>query len=875
MVAARVDAVPGANPDKVAIPPALRVEVERSALLAELDRAWSVRLTVVVGPAGYGKSTAVAAWARRQAPGTVAWLRLDASDVDPVRFARHLDAALQALTPAVSAHHLRSVDPGRAELGEDAILDLATAFADRGPTAIVVDDLHAVSGSGVADDIVRLVDAAPSNLHVVLVSRTEPRLALHRARLVEGVVEIRQPQLTFEIDDAAAFIAGLGASWLTEDQVASVVRRTEGWAAGLQLAGVALRRSGPTAHGIDDLVSDDRHVVEYLTEEVLDGLDADLRTFVLQTAVLDRVDGPLADAVTGTTGGARRLDDIARASLFIAAVDAARTTFRYHRLFAQLLRARLRVEQPGEEERILRCAAEVLLGRGDVMGAGDCALRAGDWTSLLAVIAAHGRSLYERGETRTLITWIRAVPPDLQRDPHVALLHAELLVTTGASGAVQALVDALDIEALSASERVLVDVLRSVMVLWGADAAAAIEAAEAALDGVDRHRGDPWPDLLGVTSPEEVELLMWFTIGLANLALDRPGAAVTAARRAAARGGYPPWRINGIGGHALALAIAGDADVAAAEVERGLGVARDTGFEGHVSVALCHVAAAVVARDAGRIDDAGRELAAAGPLLRRNGRRLITALAAAVGGDIALAAGQPEQALADVAGHRAAARQMGEGLASRLAAVEARALLDLGREREAALVLAGVGPSAACAGARARLAAETADVEALRTLVGSWPSDRTIRDAFERDVWSAVLADLDGTAAVARFDDIAGRALANGHHQWIVDGGRAVRAALRRAAERRPTPQLRQVLALVERATPTRRSRAAELVDPLTEREIEVIAYLPTRLSNVEMAANLYISANTLKTHLSRIYRKLGVTTRTEAIERCVELGLL
>jgi LuxR family transcriptional regulator, maltose regulon positive regulatory protein len=818
----------------------------------------------------------VAGWARRQVPGTVAWLRLDARDADPVRFARHLHAALRGLAPAVSADRLVSLDSGSAELGEDVVLDLAAALADRGPTAIVLDDLHSVSGAPVASDIARLVDTAPPNLHVVVASRTEPRLALHRARLIEGVVEIRQPQLAFEPGDAASLIVGLGATWLTDDQVASVVRRTEGWAAGLQLAGVALRRSGPDARGVEELVSDDRHVVEYLTEEVLDGLDAELRTFVLRTAVLDRIDGPLADAVTGSSGGTRRLDEIARASLFIAPVDAARTTFRYHRLFAQLLRARLRVEQPGEEERILRRAAEVLLGRGDVVGAGDCALRAGDWAALLTVIAAHGRSLYERGETGTLITWIHAVPPDLQREPHVALLHAELLATTGATGAVQALVDALDLEALSGPERVLVDVLRATTVVFGGNARDAAKAAESALAGLARHRREPWPDLLGVTSPDEVELLTMFTVALVNLALDRPVDAVSAAACAVRHGGYPPWRINAIGAHALALAVTGQAAQASAEAERGLGVAQETGFAGHVSVALCHVAAAVIARDAGRIDDAGRELAAAGPLLRRNGRRLITALAAAVEGDIALAAGQPDQALAVIARHTTTAQQMGDGLACRLASVEARALLDLGREREAALVLGAVGPSASAAAARARLAAETGDLDGLRALVGSWPGDRTSREVFERDLWGAVLADLDGsTAAADRFGDLASRGPAHGHVQWLVDGGRVVRAALRRAAERRPTPALRHVLTLVESATPTRRSPTAALVDPLTAREIEVIAYLPTRLSNVEMAANLYISANTLKTHLSRVYRKLGVTTRTEAIDRCVELGLL
>lgn len=858
---------------RVTIPPPGRAEVERTALLRELDRAWDVGLTVVVGPAGYGKTTTVAAWARRQPPGRVAWLWLDGRDADPTRFARQLHAALCTIGVELPA----LVTTGGAPVIDDAVLhDLAAELAGREPMVLVLDDLHALAGVSTLDDVARLVDGGPGALHVVVTSRREPPLGLSRRRVAGDLVEIRQAELALSDAETAQLLARLGAGGVDAERAHALSERTEGWAAGVQLAGVALRRDGAPDR-LDELLLDDRHVVEYLTEEVLDRLDPPTRDYLLRISLLDVVDGPLADVVTGTTGGARRLEELARESLFLAPVDAAGTTYRFHGLFAELLRARLAMEAPREPERLLPAAAQELLGRGALIEAGELLHRAQAWPELLELIEGRGPALYESGETATVTRWIRSVPVELRSEPEHALRHAELLMILGAQGPAEIILDALDLDLLTPGQRAVVDTLRALTVLFGGRPRRCAEAATRGIEAIDRLDDGSWPRLLGIDSAPEVRFFCWFLRGVAELALDDIAAAVASASIADETSlGYPPLRLNAVGSHGLALALAGELDSATACAERGFRLAEETGFPSHWSVALCHLGAATAHLDGDRLDAARRHLTTASALLRRNGRLALAALAAAVDAELERAAGRPEVAITVIDAHRAATATAGPGIAGRLAAAEARALLDLGRSREATLVVERAPVTPATAAIRAQVAAETGDLEAMRRVVATWPEPDTRRLRFERDLWEAMLAQLSGhRGAGTRLEALASQVVADRTPRWLAGSGRTVRRSVRRTAEVRPTPALRQVAALLERSVAAPRSGADALVEPLTERELEVVAFLPTRLTNTEMAGELYISANTLKTHLARIYRKLGVGNRTEAIERCQELGLL
>ena len=357
----------------------------RPRLSERLDRGTASKLTLVSAPAGFGKTTLLAEWlaAGPAAPAgerLVAWLSLDRADNDPVSFWTYVIAALRTVAPGVGESalaFLQAPQPPPIETVLTALLnDLGATAAD---IVLVLDDYHVIDASDVQEGMAFLLDHLPPWLHVVIASRADPALPLARWRARGELVEIRAAELRFTPDEAAAYLNEMMGLQLTARDVAVLEGRTEGWIAALQLAALSMQGRDDVAGFIAGFAGDDRYVVDYLAEEVLQRQPDRVQAFLLQTSILDRLSGPLCDAVTGQGGGKATLEALDRGNLFLVPLDDRRRWYRYHHLFADVLQARLLDEQPGQMPDLHRRASVWYEQNGEQSVAIGHALAAGDF----------------------------------------------------------------------------------------------------------------------------------------------------------------------------------------------------------------------------------------------------------------------------------------------------------------------------------------------------------------------------------------------------------------------------------------------------------------------------------------------------------------
>ena len=337
---------------KLYVPRSPRALVPRPRLRELMDRGATSRLMLVSAPAGFGKTTVLAEWlaASLAAPTdhrSVAWLSLDPSDNHPGSFWTYVIAALRSAAPGVGASALALLHAAQPPPIETV---LTTLVNDLGAVAndvvLVLDDYHVIDARDVQEGMAFLLDHLPAQLHLVIGSRADPALPLARLRVRGELVEIRAADLRFTPDEAAAYLNGVMGLVLTARDVAALEGRTEGWIAALQMAALSMQGRDDVAGFIAGFAGDDRYVVDYPVEEVLQRQPDRVHTFLLQTSILGRLSGPLCDAVTGQDGGKAMLEALDRGNLFLVPLDDRRRWYRYHHLFADVLRARLLDEQP-------------------------------------------------------------------------------------------------------------------------------------------------------------------------------------------------------------------------------------------------------------------------------------------------------------------------------------------------------------------------------------------------------------------------------------------------------------------------------------------------------------------------------------------------
>lgn len=415
-------------------PTGARRRVTRGALVDRLASDEPRRLTLISAPAGWGKTTLLAEWAadsREQRP--FAWLTVDRGDNDPVRFWGYAVEALRTIEPSLGSASLA----GLGVIGTNPIdvvlppLINELAALDR-RLVLALEDYHLIESAEVHEGLAFLVERLPSTLELAIATRLDPPLPLPRLRARGEMLELRSPDLRFDAAEAEQLLRAALGDMLDGADVGRLLLRTEGWPAGLYLAALSLSGRHDPSGFIEAFAGDDRHIVDYLGGEVLDGLDPQTRDFLLRTSILERVSGPLCDHLLESEDAAERLLQIERANLFLVALDGRREWYRYHHLFADLLRHELMRQQPGSVPALHRRAAEWLGSNGAVDEAIRHELAAGDEEAAASLVAEMWRVPFNRGELATVDRWLDDLPETLVRaKPELCLARAWVLMDRG------------------------------------------------------------------------------------------------------------------------------------------------------------------------------------------------------------------------------------------------------------------------------------------------------------------------------------------------------------------------------------------------------------------------------------------------------------
>ena len=846
--------------------------IDRPALRGVLDGVLGQPLALVVAPAGAGKTVLLEQWAETHPDRSFAWLDIVPADNDPAHFAAKLINGLSAVMP----HFLDIAAPvaiSGGRLGETFLEVLPARLGALPETVVVFDDMHHVTNRSLLDDLERIIEFAPPNIHVVFSTRVDLPLGWSRHRLNGDLVELRSADLAFDFDESAELLERLCGHPFDPESVAALVARTEGWVAGLQLAAMTMKGRDDPGEFIEHFGGTDRMVADYLTDEVLNAQPARRRTSLLRASALDEMSADLIAEVTGEDGAQSWLESLERESMFLVPLDTRREWFRFHNLFRDLLRYHLRAEEPGAEATLLAGAADWYLARGDVERAVEYLLRAKEWERALTIVRTRGAQVYERGELRTVIRWMTELPDSVVHDRLDLLLLLGLL--RGLEGQVVAAADPLrrvvnDPDA-TISQQLVAHAILACQAWWSPHPESSVDAATRSLSLLEANPGSPTPDLLGLTHYESLMTMTLFSGGRAHfLAGDQAEARRWLERATRSVGAaYAPWRISSLGSLALVEAWCGRTGRADELATESLAVAEQANLVDHASTADAYLAASLVAAERSDPERAERMLTRGlvrAAATRRTQLMWIAHLVRAMLGEtdsIAEIADVPEGPPPPVVRDRlTAVRQRERRLSGRdsppWAAEPEGADAPATRFEHTASALAHLQPQRA----RALLDSET-EPHAEEPLV-----------VVERLILRAWLADVEGRPPAA--ERRLGKALALAEEHTLVDvfvrAGPHVVALLAQLPGRRS--------AFVERilnraATSLAPSAVSFLSEPLTERELEILACLPSRSTNGELADRFYVSVNTIKTHMVHIYRKLDVPNRSEAIVRAQELGLL
>jgi LuxR family maltose regulon positive regulatory protein len=846
--------------------------VRRSRLLDRLDQGEQVRLALVVGPAGAGKTTLLADWLAAHPERPSAWLSCDAADADPSRFvAAVIEATRQGFgQPLIGADSLQlmSLD---GEVSADAVAALADDLEEPdGLRVLVIDDFH-LAGMGSADALRWLVEYHPPSLRLVVASRVDPPLRVHRMRAHQDLVELRDGDLSFSVEETRSFFAGFGVR-LDGPDLALVHRRSEGWVAGLQMAAISIHGSPDpvTAAGRVQLR---RHTVAgYFLEEVLYRQPAEVTEFMLATSILDELSGPACTAVCGP-GSAAMLELIYGTHMFVAIVDDEAHTYRYHHLIREVLQAELHARDPAGEKHLHQAAARYLIEAGQTGAAARHLLAAGD--------QAAAASLLSDGVVRDVLTNptlgsaldLDEIQPELFAGaPEFLLpLAAELLwrgaFDRGSRALAVARQTAIDPgrQPGLAVRLALVSALHCTFIGQFDEALAHRDWArpfEAEAQGAD-----DWIVTLDT-------LAMYCHTYVGRFGEARQLADALAAAQISA----PLTEVLCPGVISQAAFIEGNLDEAGRLAAGTLAAARRLHFDRHYFAFHALRTAALLALEQRDLD------AAAEPVERALGivssaRPAFNYLAQLDRARIWAAAGNLDAALASLPAARSALKSDHSVLLAQADEFEARLRLGLGDRQGAASVTERLPADRRIVMSAAIALAAGNPGEAAQALSDAPAEGATIRSDLELRLLRASVAISQSSprapALVRQALAVAGR---HGFVQTVLDTAPAVVEHV--ISHTDLYPRTRQLTALItaglgarKRAGPA--SRPGKLADPLTAAEVRVLEKLSERLTYTEIASELYLSLNTVKTHLRHAYMKLGVTSRSSAVKRATSLGIL
>ncbi len=404
----------------------------RLRLIARLNEGLTRPLTLISAPAGFGKTTLLSEWIPRSER-CVAWLSLDEGDNDPIRFWIYFIAALQKLKTTLGESILpllQSPQPPPLELILTTLLNDIATFPDN--FALVLDDYHLIETQSIHANLTFLLDHLPPQMHLVITSRSDPPLPLSRLRARSQLSELRAADLRFTPDEAARFLNNMMGLSLSAEDIEVLEERTEGWIAGLQLAALSMQGRDDLPRFIAAFTGSNRYILDYLTDEVLERRPKGTKIFLLQTSILHQLSGPLCDALTGQSDGQAMLERLEQANLFLIPLDEERKWYRYHHLFAEVLRARLRQTQPDSVPELHRRASGWYEQQGLLAEAITLAATAADLEQVARLVEQHGPHLTQRGQVQTVLGWLNALPEALLRSrASLCIVYAQALMFTG------------------------------------------------------------------------------------------------------------------------------------------------------------------------------------------------------------------------------------------------------------------------------------------------------------------------------------------------------------------------------------------------------------------------------------------------------------
>ena len=884
--------------------------VSRPRLTEQINRGLHCKLTLISAPAGFGKTTVATEWIQARgddasSPFYLAWFSLDEGDNDPVRFLTYLTTALNRIERGDNAFGekalalLQAHQPPPSDMVLIELINDLTAFS--GKIVLVLDDYHLIESQVVHSALRFLLENLPSQLHVVITSREDPPLPLSRLRARGQLNELRAADLCFTPTEVAEFLNQVMGLDLKPEDIAVLEARTEGWIAGLQLAALSMQGYADTNGFIQSFAGSNRLVLDYLIDEVLEQQSPDLQDFLLKTSILDRLSGSLCDAVcfgsAGTANGQEMLETLDRSNLFIIPLDEERCWYRYHHLFADLLRQRLRQTQPDQLLTLHHRASEWYVRRGFADDAIDHALKGGDYERAADLIDINVGGNYEQVSPLTLQRWLSAFPAELiSTQPHLSLLQAWNQFNSGllddAARSIQSAVYILNED----DQRSKVDrenlsgratVMRAFIASYSGDSTGVIQFAQQALEllsteelawrsvalialgdayatqghmtkahqvrsealALSKSSGEPFVNMLANLSLADI---LWQQGELQQVIEICKQEMTIAEEQGMAEAAIVGWLL-GLWGAAMAELNQGD---------RALELTKKGTELAEVGWDLFYICFSNLHRV--RVLFSAGELSAAETLIQK----------------LAQAANESELPL---------------WATSQVAAWQTRIWLVQGKLDATAqwVIKHGLEPTDEflfvfepeyIALARILLAqgqlSEASDL--LKRLRSAAEVGGRYLRVVELCLLQALTAQSDGESslAMAYLTQAIEFAAGRGILRTFVDEGPAVARLLYEAVKREIEPEFVQRLIAAFPAESPEPARATkfetnEWVEPLTDRELEILQRIAEGLTNRKIGSRLYLSANTVKAHLRNVYGKLNVNNRTQAVNRARALGLI
>jgi LuxR family maltose regulon positive regulatory protein len=891
---------------KLYIPRAHPNRVARPRLIGHLNEAMQRPVTLVCAPAGYGKTTLLSEWIP-QYEHCVTWLSLDEGDNDPVRFWRHFLAALQTLDPDLCKNAQLALEGSQAPPIESVLTLTINELARLDYRfSHVFDDYHLVDNLAIDNGLAFLIEHLPPNVNLVIASRSDPALPLARWRTRRQMTEIRSADLRFTREESTSFFNQVMELDLSEGDVAVLDGRAEGWISGLQLAALSIKEHADRSRFITAFAGSHRFIIDYLVDEVLSQQPDHVREFLLATSILNQMCGPLCDAITGRDNGQAILEGLELSNLFVVPLDDHRGWYRYHNLFGEVLQSHLHATNDGKTPELHVRAAGWFETNGLTVEAIQHALVAKDWERAVRLIMDVADTVaFTQGQFRTVLTWLQTLPDKImQSQPRLSLIRAWILLNVGSSDAVE--------ENLLAAERALstqepaqrpplqgeITALRAMLASYRREISRTIELCRQAREQL----------------PERNVFLRAAVANALGLAYRFSGQAVEASQAfseaitlSQAAGNYYIM-MDSVANLARMQMLRGQLSASEQTSRQALQFADEqASASGHplFDAGFPHIRLGEVLRERNDLDSA-EELILKGIELGKLGGNLdivMTGYGFLVG---------VKKAQGDLAGAWAAMKIFEEivvsfdnkimrfGASARsvrlsLSQGDLASADDWARQYESFTDKdpAFLGEFSRITLARIRLA-QSRFAEALELL----EQFRKDAEAAERMGSAIEILALEGLAFAAQGDQ--SRALSSleraltiaepeGYVRIFVDEGEPIRLLLRDyqstikkhigngidSQSLRLLAYIEKLLAAFSQPASAEKSKTATMLEPLSERELDILRLIATGRTNQEIADILVIAVSTVKSHINNLYGKLGTQRRTQAIAIARDIGLL